>query len=91
VKDAARYIDNFEAVVAREAAQRGYAGIVCGHIHKAEIKQIDGVLYCNDGDWVESCTALVETLEGRLEIVHWTDRHNVVTRIETAREPAAAA
>jgi UDP-2,3-diacylglucosamine pyrophosphatase LpxH len=91
VKNAAKYIDNFEAVVAREATERGYAGIVCGHIHKAEIKQIDGVLYCNDGDWVESCTALVETLEGRLEIVHWTDRHNVVTRIETAREPAAAA
>ncbi|MGD2055627.1 MAG: UDP-2,3-diacylglucosamine diphosphatase [Gammaproteobacteria bacterium] len=91
VKDAARYIDNFEAVVAREAAQRGYAGIVCGHIHKAEIKQIDGVLYCNDGDWVESCTALVETREGRLEVVHWTDRHNTVTRIGTAHDRAAAA
>jgi predicted phosphodiesterase len=46
-------------------------GIVCGHIHKAEIREIGGLLYCNDGDWVGSCTALAETLEGRLEIVHW--------------------
>jgi UDP-2,3-diacylglucosamine pyrophosphatase LpxH len=44
---------------------------VCGHIHKAEIRDIDGILYCNDGDWVESCTALVEHLDGRLEIVEW--------------------
>jgi len=44
---------------------------VCGHIHKAEIREIDGLLYCNDGDWVESLTALVETHEGELKIVHW--------------------
>jgi UDP-2,3-diacylglucosamine pyrophosphatase LpxH len=46
---------------------------VCGHIHKAEIRTIDGVLYCNDGDWVESCTALVEHWDGRLEIVNWAE------------------
>jgi UDP-2,3-diacylglucosamine pyrophosphatase LpxH len=45
---------------------------VCGHIHKAEIRDIDGILYCNDGDWVESLTALVETFEGELRIVYWT-------------------
>lgn len=45
---------------------------MCGHIHKAEIRQIDDILYCNDGDWVESCTALVEHLDGRLEIIDWT-------------------
>ena len=47
--------------------------MVCGHIHHAEIRTIDGILYCNDGDWVESCTALVEDFEGRLRIVHWAE------------------
>jgi UDP-2,3-diacylglucosamine pyrophosphatase LpxH len=47
--------------------------VVCGHIHHAEIRTIDGILYCNDGDWVESCTALVEDFEGRLRIVHWAE------------------
>ena len=46
-------------------------GVVCGHIHKAELRMIDGILYCNDGDWVESCTALVEHASGALEIVYW--------------------
>ena len=46
-------------------------GVVCGHIHKAEIRRIDGLIYCNDGDWVESLTALVETTTGELQIVHW--------------------
>jgi len=48
-----------------------FDGVVCGHIHKAEIRDIGGVLYCNDGDWVESLTALVETVDGELRIVHW--------------------
>jgi UDP-2,3-diacylglucosamine pyrophosphatase LpxH len=47
-------------------------GVVCGHIHRAEMREIDGILYCNDGDWVESRTALVEHFDGRLELVHWT-------------------
>jgi UDP-2,3-diacylglucosamine pyrophosphatase LpxH len=46
------------------------AGIVCGHIHRPGLRQIDGVLYCNDGDWVESCTALVETMSGELSLWH---------------------
>jgi UDP-2,3-diacylglucosamine pyrophosphatase LpxH len=49
-------------------------GVVCGHIHHAEIRTIDGVLYCNDGDWVESLTALVEHADGKLEILDWTQR-----------------
>ena len=57
--------------MADEARKRGVDGVVCGHIHHAEIRDIDGILYCNDGDWVESCTALVEHHDGRLEIVHW--------------------
>jgi UDP-2,3-diacylglucosamine pyrophosphatase LpxH len=71
VKNAVSFITDFEHVLMREAAKRGYDGVVCGHIHKAEIREVDGLLYCNDGDWVESLTALVETLEGELKIVTW--------------------
>ena len=71
VKNAVEYVGNFEETLAGEARERGVDGIVCGHIHKAEIRDIDGILYCNDGDWVESCTALVEHLDGRLEIIDW--------------------
>ena len=73
VKNAVSYITAFEAAVAHEAKRRGLDGVVCGHIHKAEIREIDGVLYCNDGDWVESLTALAETFEGELVILHAQD------------------
>ncbi len=73
VKNAVKYMDDFERAVAEEARRRKLDGVVCGHIHKAEIKTIDGVTYCNDGDWVESCTALVEHFDGRLELVHWAE------------------
>jgi hypothetical protein len=69
VKRAASYVGDFELAVAREARKRGAHGVVCGHIHHAEMRQIEGVLYCNDGDWVESLTALVEHHDGRLEIL----------------------
>lgn len=71
VKNAVQFIHDFEHAVSAEAVRCRVDGIVCGHIHKAEIREIDGVLYCNDGDWVESCTALAETTDGTLEIVHW--------------------
>ena len=74
VKRAVSYVGDFEAAVAREAASRGLQGVVCGHIYHAEMRSIDGVLYCNDGDWVESLTALVEHADGRLEIVDWSHR-----------------
>jgi UDP-2,3-diacylglucosamine pyrophosphatase LpxH len=61
--------------VAGEARRRGHDGVVCGHIHRAEMRDIDGVLYCNDGDWVESRTALVEHYDGSLELVHWVPSH----------------
>ena len=73
VKNAVRYVGEFEQAVAAEARRRGADGVVCGHIHKAEIRDIDGVLYCNDGDWVESCTALVEQPSGELEILRWAE------------------
>ena len=71
VKKAVGYINDFEVAVAQEARRRGYQGVVCGHIHRAEMRDIQGVLYCNDGDWVESCSALVEHFDGRLELVFW--------------------
>ena len=75
VKRAVSYVSDFEVAVAREARERGVHGVVCGHIHHAEMRTIDGVLYCNDGDWVESLTALVEHPDGRLEILDWSDRN----------------
>jgi UDP-2,3-diacylglucosamine pyrophosphatase LpxH len=72
VKNAVSYISSFETIMAREARHRGCDGVICGHIHKAEIREIDGLIYCNDGDWVESLTALVETIEGELKIIHWS-------------------
>lgn len=74
VKRAVNFIGDFEAAVARAARERGADGVVCGHIHHAEMRLIDGVLYCNDGDWVESLTALVEHADGRLEILDWAAR-----------------
>jgi UDP-2,3-diacylglucosamine pyrophosphatase LpxH len=72
VKNAVEYISRFEAAVARAAEARGVDGVVCGHIHQAEMRMIGDVLYLNDGDWVESCTALVEDARGNLEILRWT-------------------
>ncbi len=73
VKNAVNFISHFEECVADEARRRGVDGVVCGHIHHATIQDLNGVLYCNDGDWVESCTALVEDQRGSLSIIHWAD------------------
>ena len=71
VKNAVQYVCRFEEAVAQAALQRGVDGVVCGHIHCAEIRTIGSVTYYNDGDWVESCTALVEDAEGAMRIVDW--------------------
>lgn len=73
VKNAVEFISRYEEVVARAADNRGIDGVVCGHIHTAEIREIGGVTYYNDGDWVEGCTALVEHFDGRMEILHWAE------------------
>ena len=73
VKNAVAFISQFETVVAHAAGLRGVDGVVCGHIHTAEMREIAGVAYFNDGDWVESCTALVEHFDGRMELLHWGD------------------
>ncbi len=77
VKNAVQYIGSFADALANEARRRQLDGIVCGHIHHAEIRELDGVLYCNDGDWVESCTALTEDFDGHLAIVHWPAKRSV--------------
>jgi UDP-2,3-diacylglucosamine pyrophosphatase LpxH len=71
VKKAQNYVTDFENAVAHEAAKHGYQGVVCGHIHRAEIRDVNGVLYCNDGDWVESRSALVENEQGELSLLYW--------------------
>lgn len=81
VKNAVNFIGDFEATLAAEAQRRGVDGVVCGHIHHAAIRMIDGVLYVNTGDFVESCTAVAEHDDGRFEVLHWR---------MTAREQAAA-
>lgn len=74
VKQAVNFIGNYETAIVQHCKDQGFDGVVCGHIHHAEIKMIDGVLYVNDGDWVESRTAVVEHMDGRLEIIRWDDR-----------------
>jgi UDP-2,3-diacylglucosamine pyrophosphatase LpxH len=66
--NAVRYVEAFETAAAQAARSRNLRGIICGHIHRAGVREIDGVLYCNDGDWVESCTALVESPGGELSL-----------------------
>ncbi|MGA2189525.1 MAG: UDP-2,3-diacylglucosamine diphosphatase [Steroidobacteraceae bacterium] len=70
-KKAVQYIGSFEDAVAQAARKRGVDTVVCGHIHHAEIRTINGILYCNDGDWVESCTSLVEDMNGQLRLIEW--------------------
>lgn len=71
VKNIIKFIADYEHALMREARRRGANGVVCGHIHKAEIKEVDGLIYYNTGDWVESCTAVVEDFDGRMKLVKW--------------------
>ena len=87
VKNAVEFISKYEEVVARAAGERGVDGVVCGHIHTAEFRDIEGVEYWNDGDWVEGCNALVEHFDGTMEILNWPEE---VARRETGRSDARA-
>ena len=87
VKNAVEYVCRFEEAVAHAAAERNVDGVVCGHIHSAEIRQFGDITYYNDGDWVESCTALVEHADGHMEIIDWADRRR---KTSLAEEPVLA-
>ncbi len=91
VKNALQFIDNYEMAVAAEARRRGVDGIICGHIHKAEMREIFGVTYMNDGDWVESCTALVEHYDGRFEILPWAKQRSWSMIQDSRRARSASA
>lgn len=73
VKNAVNFIGRFETTLATDAARRGVDGVICGHIHSAALRDIDGLTYVNTGDWVESCTAVVEHADGRMELINWTE------------------
>lgn len=94
VKNAVAFIGEFEEAVAHAARDRGVEGVVCGHIHCAEIRQIGAVTYYNDGDWVESCTALIESFDGSIAIVDWLAQQpappprRAATQPEKLKEPA---
>ena len=71
VKKAVNFISDFESSLASYARSKGAQGMICGHIHHANIREVDGVIYMNCGDWCESCTALVEHEDGRFEIIYF--------------------
>ena len=86
-KRAVQYIADFENAVVNEAKKYEVEGVVCGHIHQAEITKLDDILYMNTGDWVESCTALVEHVDGTLEIIRWSNPQNRPERLHVV-EPS---
>jgi UDP-2,3-diacylglucosamine pyrophosphatase LpxH len=88
VKQRVSSISNFENALADEARRHNVEGVVCGHIHHPEIREVGGIVYCNDGDWVESCTALVEHNDGRIELLYW--KTAAVSAEKKQREPALA-
>lgn len=73
VNNAMKYINRFEDAVAHEANRQQVDGLICGHIHRANLRRLNGIEYCNTGDWVESCTALVERFDGTLELINWAE------------------
>ena len=82
VKNAVKFINNYQHILSLEAQKKDVDGIVCGHIHHADISRMEyQKTYCNCGDWVESCTALTEDLSGQLSIIHWLeDREHLLDR-----------
>lgn len=79
VKSAVSFISDYEDALLHECRKRGLQGVVCGHIHHAELRGIAGITYHNCGDWVESCTALVERPDGRFELLRWDQLQPVAT------------
>jgi UDP-2,3-diacylglucosamine pyrophosphatase LpxH len=88
VKKAVEFVSRYEEAVVREARLQHCAGVICGHIHTADDRHIEGIHYLNDGDWVESCTALVEHHDGRFEIIRWPTTAPIATPLKKERLPA---
>lgn len=78
IKNAMQHVANFERAAVYAANRRGAGGVICGHIHHAEIKKVNGIVYLNTGDWVENCTALVERQSGEIELLHWSEHYQTV-------------
>jgi UDP-2,3-diacylglucosamine pyrophosphatase LpxH len=78
VKNAVNFIGRFEETLASEAERQGVDGVICGHIHHATQRDFDGLAYINTGDWVESCTAVVEHADGTMEIIRWAERSSML-------------
>lgn len=72
VKHAVNFIGRYEETLVGEASRHDVDGVICGHIHSAAMREMDGILYINTGDWVESCTAVVEHMDGRMELIDWS-------------------
>lgn len=89
VKNAVNFIGSFEDTLSTEAKKRGAEGVICGHIHHAKMQDMNGVRYMNCGDWVESCTALVENFDGTFELLHWTKQSTQVVPIRPVPVEAA--
>jgi UDP-2,3-diacylglucosamine pyrophosphatase LpxH len=88
VKRAVSFVFDFEQAVARHARERGVDGVICGHIHAAAIREVHGITYVNCGDWVDSCTAIVEHSDGRMELVRWAvGRDSAADPSSSARSP----
>ena len=86
VKNAVNFIGEYEDTLSREARRHQVDGVICGHIHHAVIRQSEDLTYINCGDWVESCTAVVEHFDGRMELIEWINHEETVS----ARSQVAA-
>lgn len=85
-KSAVNEVSDFERVLAQMARNENADGVICGHIHRAEIRDVDGILYMNCGDWVESCTALVEDMDGKFQLLHLREDHSPRSKREKAHK-----
>ncbi len=90
VKNARRYIANFEETLMKNARRHGFDGVICGHIHHPALRQTDGVFYANCGDWVENCTALVEDTAGRWRLIRWVSDSARLLDLEREENPESA-
>ena len=88
VKSVLQFVNNYEGYVARAAKDEKVDGVVCGHIHRPEVRDIKGILYCNCGDWVENCTAIVEHFDGRIELLDLKGLQHDGTRASSKKKRA---